>query len=43
MRWKHKRVEFSNEAAKRDFDYKSNVPIGEAMDRTLDSYMTQRK
>jgi len=43
MRWKHKRVKFSNEAAKRDFGYKTNVPIEEGMDRTFDWYISQRK
>lgn len=43
MRWKHKRVKFSNSAAKRDFGFRSKVPIDEGMDRTFDWYMTQRK
>jgi len=43
MRWKHKRVAFSNEASKRDFGYQSKIPIEEGMDRTFDWYLAQRR
>jgi len=43
MRWKHKRVLFGSEAAKKDLGYTSTVGVEDAMDRTFDWYMDQRK
>ena len=43
MRWKYSHVIFSAEAAKRDFAWRSAVPVEEAMTRTFDWYLRARR
>lgn len=38
LKWKHKSLHFSNEAAKKDFDWRCEIPMDEALTRTFQWY-----